>query len=144
MFKKFLLVAFLFVTISAFSQVRKPIFIVPDSTTAYGVTMPANSLIFDSQSNRIWTLTSSVLSTDNVSTSSKILITQPGGVSSGLSDVLNSSNTTSDGQTIDALNGGGSLNLRDGTDGFIKLGTDKTNILLRGWKFVCKQWNFLR
>ena len=45
-------------------------------------------------------------------------------VPQGLPDTLAINNTTLDGQTIQALNGGGSLNLRDGTDGFVRLKTD--------------------
>lgn len=129
MFKKFLLIAFLFVTASAFSQVRKPVFMVPDSTTAYGVTMPANSLVFDYGANRLWTLTSSVLATDDVSTSSKILVTESGGGGSDLATTLGLGNTSGasdisldDGQILKATNGDGLLNLRAGaTNGSVEL-----------------------
>jgi hypothetical protein len=130
MTKKILIIAFLFVTASAFSQVRKPVFMVPDSTTAYGVTMPANSLVFDYGANRLWTLTSNVLATDNVSTSSKILITEPGaGGGSDLATTLGLGNTSGasdisldDGQILKATNGDGLLNLRAGaTNGSVEL-----------------------
>ena len=42
-----------------------------------------------------------------------------------LESVLNGGNTTADGQTIDAENGNGSLNLRNGTDGKVKLSGDE-------------------
>ena len=42
-----------------------------------------------------------------------------------LTGVLAAGNTTADGQTIDAENGNGSLNLRNGADGKVKLSGDE-------------------
>ncbi len=92
--KKFItfIAAFIFISLSAFSQVRKPIFIVPDSTTAFGVSMPASSLIFDTESDRLWTITAFARDTDRVETVTKKLIVE-GGAASDLEAVLTAGNT---------------------------------------------------
>lgn len=76
--KKILFIFALLLTLSAFSQTRKPVLIIPDSTTAFGVGLPANSLVFDYGANRMWNLTASASGTDDLSGATKILLVEAG------------------------------------------------------------------
>jgi len=102
----------LLISAAAFGQTRKPVFIVPDSTTAFGVSMPANHLIYDSGSKRIWNLTAPVSSSDDLSTSTKDFVSG-GGIGDG-DGIYDGSGTLSGNTTVT----GGGNNLS-----FIGLGT---------------------
>lgn len=137
--KKILLIALLLISATGFSQIPSTYLDVPDSTTLFYKSIPSGKLIFDRGSNRLWKTTQVSTSTDQLSTITKILITEQGLGGENLSQTLSNGNTTGpndisvdNGQLIKATNGSSFINLRDGgVDGVININTANGDTHLR-------------
>jgi len=127
---KILFIAALFLTLSSFGQVRKASFLVPDSTTVFGVSLPANSLIFDYGSNKLWKTTAPASASDDLSAVSKNLIVDPAasGDGNGIYDGGGTVPTNTDVALTDNIDFEGSTDLNllriNGTNNRIGIGLD--------------------
>lgn len=136
--KIYLLLTFLVISVLTFGQVRKPVYIVPDSTTLFGVTLPATTIIYDYGANRLWELTTKQDAADSLGNSSKELIAQLGSDLQELSEVLTLGDSTEGANiklnptadaTDGAANGSPLLNVAGNYDADPTAGVNSTDLL---------------
>jgi len=81
--KKLLLILIMFVSLAAFSQVRKATLLIPDSTTNFGIPIPANTLVLDQANRKLWQITAVEQPSYDLQSSAKILIAEGGASGNG-------------------------------------------------------------
>jgi len=69
--KTFLFLSILLISIFTYSQSTTSVFSIPDSITQFKTILPSGQIVFDQQSNKLWSLTAKVINTQTLATSSK-------------------------------------------------------------------------